>query len=211
MEKEQLENDFFSSLLIGDRRLCRNIMKEFRTSNFSIVTLYEELFMKNLYKLGQMWEYNKITISVEHMATAIIEGLMNELCPEVMSFERINKKVVVSCVENEQHQVGGKMVADIFEKNCWDAHYLGANTPIDELVTFCDLVKPDLICLSVTSYSNIPILLEEIKGIREVTNIPIITGGQALKRVGVELCGKLENVFYHANLEAVENYIKGCA
>ena len=30
-----------------------------------------------------MWKYNKITVAVEHMATNITEGLMNELSPEI--------------------------------------------------------------------------------------------------------------------------------
>ena len=157
-----------------------------------------------------MWEYNKISVAVEHMATSITEGLMNELLPEIMSLERVNKKIVISCVENEEHQVGGKMVADIFEKNSWDTHYLGANTPIDELVRFCNIVKPDLICLSLSVYSNILVLLSEITELREVTSIPIIIGGQALRRVGTEIAGKLNNVFYLENLNDVENFIKGC-
>jgi methanogenic corrinoid protein MtbC1 len=135
---------------------------------------------------------------------------MNELFPEIMSMERKNKKIVISCVENEEHQVGGKMVADIFEKNSWDAHYLGANTPMDELLRFCELVKPDLICLSLSVYLNVQFLLKEIRGIREVSNIPIIIGGQALIKVGVELSEKFKDVFYFENLESVEKYIKGC-
>ena len=157
-----------------------------------------------------MWECNEISVSVEHMATAITEGLMNELLPQIMSLERKNKKIVISCVENEEHQVGGKMVADIFEKNSWDTHYLGANTPMYELIRFCDSVKPDLICLSLTVYKNVHTLLEEITAIREVSNIPILIGGRALTKLGEEVSEEFENVFYLQDLEAVENYIKGC-
>ena len=213
MEKENIrkyENAFFDFLLEGNRSGCQKVMKGFRESNLSIIVLYEEIFMRSLYKIGIKWEHNEISVAVEHMATSITEGLMNQLLPEIMSLERKNKKIVISCVENEEHQVGGKMVADIFEKNSWDSHYLGANTPIGELIRFCDLVKPDLICLSLSVYSNILVLLREIAELREVTNIPIIIGGQALRRVGVELSQKLKNVFYLENLEDVEDYIKGC-
>lgn len=204
------QNIFLISLLKGSRLECKNVMKDFRKSNSSIIVLYQEIFMKSLYKIGELWEYNKISVAVEHMATSIIEGLMNELFSEIISLERKNKKIVISSVENEEHQVGGKMVADIFEKNSWDTHYLGANTPVDELVKFCDLIKPDLIGLSLSVYSNVQFLLKEITAIRTVSNVPIIVGGQALKGVGIELSGKFQDVFYFADLEAVENYIKGC-
>ena len=207
---KKYEDEFFNFLLSGNRIECKKVVENFRKQNLSIIILYEEIFKKSLYKIGKMWEYNKVSVAVEHMSTSIIEGLMNELLPEIMSLERVNKRIVISCVENEQHQVGGKMVADIFEKNSWDTHYLGADTPIDELIRFCETVKPNLICLSLSVYSNVLVLLREITDLRKVNNIPIIIGGQALRRVGFELAGKLENVFYLTDLEDVEKYIKGC-
>ena len=207
---KKYEDAVFKSLLEGNRFECQKVVKEFRKTNQSIIVLYEEIFKKSLYRIGEMWEYNKISVAVEHMATAITEGIMNELFPEIMSLERVDKKIVISCVENEEHQVGGKMVADIFEKNSWDTHYLGANTPMNELLSFCDLVKPDLICLSLSVYENVQFLLKEIAGIREVTDIPILIGGQALNKVGVKLSENMKNVIYFHDLNEIENYIKGC-
>ena len=205
---KEYEDAFFNSLLDGNRLKCMKVMKEFRAQDLSIIKLYEEIFKKSLYRIGELWACNKINVSVEHMSTNIIEGLMNELLPEIMSYERINKRIVISSVENEQHEIGGKMVSDIFEKNCWDTHYLGANIPSDELVRFCKIVKPDVICLSVSVYANIVVLLMEIAELREITNIPIIIGGQALRRVGFKISQKFKNVLYLVNLEAIENYIK---
>ena len=142
---KEYEDAFFNYLLKGDRLGCRELVREFRKSNLSIITLYEGIFKNSLYRVGQLWENNEVGVAVEHFSTYITEKLMNELLPEIMSLERNNKQIVISCVENEQHQVGGKMVADVFEKNCWDTHFLGANTPIAELVKFCNEVKPDML------------------------------------------------------------------
>lgn len=117
-------DDFFNALVKGKRLECQKVMKTFRKLNSSILDLYEEIFKESLYDIGRLWEINKIGVAVEHMSTAIVEGLMNELFPEIISLERVSKRIVITCVENEEHQVGGKMVADIFEKNGWDSHYL---------------------------------------------------------------------------------------
>ena len=77
MVKEDLkkyEDTFFNSLLEGNRLECQKVMEEFRKSNSSIIVLYEEIFKKSLYRIGKMWEYNKISVAVEHMATSITEG-----------------------------------------------------------------------------------------------------------------------------------------
>ena len=205
---KEYENAFFNALLKSNKFECRKVVKEFRKTNSSIMVLYEEIFKNSLYRIGEMWENNKIGVAVEHMATAIVEGLMNDLLPEIIIPEIKNKKIVISCVENEEHQVGGKMVADVFEKNNWDTFYLGANTPMIELIRYCDSVKPDLVCLSLSIYSNVPFLLKEIVGIRAVSSTPILIGGQALINIGVQLSRKLKNVFYFSTLENIDNFIK---
>lgn len=205
---KKYENAFFNALLKSNKFECHKVVKEFRETNLSIMVLYEEIFKNSLYRIGEMWENNKIGVAVEHMATAIVEGLMNDLLPEIIIPKIKNKKIVISCVENEEHQVGGKMVADVFEKNNWNSFYLGANTPMTELIRFCDLKKPDLICLSLSVYSNMRFLLKEIKAIRAVNNTPILIGGQALKNIGVQLSRRLKNVFYFSTLETVDNFIK---
>ena len=58
--------------------------------------------------------------------------------------------VVVASVEDELHQVGGKMVADVFEMHGWDSFYLGSNTPISEMVRFAKERCPDAVGLSLT-------------------------------------------------------------
>lgn len=74
---KKYEDAVFKSLLEGNRFECEKVVKDFRKSNLSIIVLYEEIFKKSLYRIGKMWEYNKISVAVEHMATAIT-GRYNE-------------------------------------------------------------------------------------------------------------------------------------
>jgi len=57
MVKESLmeyEDAFYSSLLEGNRLECQKVTKKFRKSNLSIIVLYEEIFRKSLYRIGEM-------------------------------------------------------------------------------------------------------------------------------------------------------------
>lgn len=200
---------YLNSLLDGNRNECKKIIDQLREDDISIMDLYENVLRKSLYEVGELWEYNKISVATEHMATSITEAIMNELFAEIIGHNRLNKTAVIACVEKEDHQVGGKMVADIFEKNGWDTYYLGANTPTHEIIQFCKQTKPDVICLSLSVYLNVFFLLKEIKAIREVLDIPIFIGGQALRNKGFDIAKKFKDVHYFSDLYDIENYLKG--
>ncbi len=206
---EEINKSFLDALLLGQRSKCEEIISELRSSNIGTIELYEKTLKESLYKIGELWEYNKVGVAVEHMATSIVGDIMNQILPEIISKERKNKKIVISCVENEVHQVGSKMVADIFEKNGWDTFFLGTNIPIKELIEYCKMEKPDLIALSLTLYANMNILKKAIIELRKITATPILIGGFALINTGEKLSKKFENVLYFKQLEEIDNYIKG--
>ena len=99
----------------------------------SVYPFYNNLFQKSLYRVGELWESNRISVAKEHLATAITEGLLNLVYPKLFEPEQYRKgrTILISCTANEFHQIGGKMVADVCELNGWDSHFLGANTPVN--------------------------------------------------------------------------------
>ncbi|MBV5326804.1 MAG: cobalamin-dependent protein, partial [Chlorobium sp.] len=114
-----------------------------------------ELFQKSMYRVGELWEINEISVAREHLATTITESMLSITYPHLFTGLQSAKKAIISCTANEYHQLGGKMVADIFELHGWDTHFLGVNTPINELLACIDEIKPDLIGLSLAVYFNV--------------------------------------------------------
>ena len=53
----------------------------------SIKIIYEKLFKISLYKIGELWEYNKISVATEHLASAIVESILNENYLQIISEE----------------------------------------------------------------------------------------------------------------------------
>ncbi|MBF0227095.1 MAG: cobalamin-dependent protein [Desulfobacterales bacterium] len=201
--------EYLSSLLAGDRIKCSQIIDNFMQNKIAIKNLYENIFQLSLYKIGELWECNKISVAHEHMATSITESIMNQIYPNLISPKRTKKKAVISSVENELHQVGGKMAADIFEMHGWDSFYLGANTPLTELIRFVNDINPDVIGLSLTVYFH----LENLKNMLNILtnkfrNIKILVGGQALKFGVDNILKSYENVIYIKSLDSLENCIK---
>jgi len=209
MINEKIYTSYLSSLLSGNKKECTYITRELLDQNISIYDLYINLFQRSMYQIGKLWETNKISVAVEHMATLIIEGLLNLLYPQIFSAEHIGKSAIVSCVPNEFHQLGAKMVADIFELNGWDGFFLGANTPSIELLQLIDEKKPDLLALSMSIYFNLPALKETIQKVQ--TNYPqldIIVGGQGLLECGKDIVSEYSDVSYVDSLIKLEQLIR---
>ena len=199
---------FLNALLHGDRRSAVTVARKYAGSHNMIKFFYDNIVKSSLYRVGELWEYNSITVAAEHLATSISESIMNDLYENVIADNRVPYKVVLGCVENEQHQVGVKMVADIFEMHGWDTFFLGAGIPISELIDYASGVNPDVIALSLTIYSHLTGLEKMIVAIHQYwPHIPIIVGGQAFLHGGQEVVEKYHQVSLLRSFEEIEQYI----
>jgi len=211
IETDQLikDRDFFlSALLKGNRKQGSDIAQKYSNSQDDIKLFYEQVVKSSLYKVGELWEYNTISVAAEHLATSLSESVMNELYEMVISENRVSKKAVLGCVENEKHQVGIKMVADIFEMYGWDTFFLGTSIPTSELINYSIDVKPDIIALSLTVYSHLSVLEKMIREIQsQLPETRIIAGGQAFLHGGTEVLKVYPKVKVLKTLSEIENFI----
>ncbi len=204
MITETLYSQYFTALLAGNRVQCTEIVEQLLDKNIPIYALYTDLFQRSMYEVGRLWEENKISVAVEHLTTSITESLLALVYPTIFSAPHKNKSIVVSCSANEYHQIGAKMVADVFELNGWHGYFLGANTPVTDLIKYIDNKKPDLVGLSLSIYFNLPVLSKIIDNIN--THFPaqdILVGGQAFRWGGKEELHKKKNVLYLESLDKI--------
>lgn len=211
MISDGLYQNYLNCLLKGRRLVCHQIVQQLLDREILIRNLYTDLFQRSLYRVGELWEHNRITVAREHLVTALTEGLMGRVYPVLFHMEKTSKgkKVIVSCAANEFHQVGGKMVADLFEMNGWDAYFIGANTPVDQLIKHIDEEAPDMVGLSLSVYFNLSNFKTALEAIRtHYPTLDIMVGGQAFKWGGLDLLRGRSGMEYIATLEHLENVLE---
>ncbi|QTA80178.1 Cobalamin (vitamin B12)-binding domain-containing protein [Desulfonema limicola] len=207
---EKTYQEFFSYLMKGSRLKCCEIVNNQLKENIPVKQIYVQLFERALYEVGRLWEFNKISVATEHMCTAITESLMNFIYNKISMKDNCSKNVIISSVENEMHQVGGKMVADIYEIHGWNSFFLGANTPLNELIRFAREIVPDTIALSLSVYFHMEYLEKMIIKIREaLPETKIIVGGQGFCHGGRSIAEKYDMVKYISSLDELEQFIAG--
>ncbi len=171
---------YLDGLLTNNRQQCRVCFEQWLEATTELRTLYDDLVRRSLYEVGDLWERGRISVATEHLATAISEGLLNLTYPRLFARPRLGKSAVVTCVANEYHQIGGKMVADVLELCGWDTYFLGANVPDEGLMTMLQDKKPHLLCLSLSLSTNIGHLDQTIRHVRgQWAKLPIFVGGKA--------------------------------
>jgi methanogenic corrinoid protein MtbC1 len=201
--------EFQNYLIAGNYEKCSGFVKSILDEDVDIKQLYDEVLKKSLYNIGEMWETGKITVSTEHLASAIVETILSEVYFKIITQNKINKTVVLACTENEFHQIGIKMVNDIFEKNGWHTHFSGANTTTDELISSIESVHPDILAISLSIPFNLPTLEKMLIKIRErFPELYILIGGQAFLHGGFEVLKKFNNIIYKADLNDLDEYLK---
>lgn len=199
---------YFNHLIKGEKSECVAIVDELINQQLPVENIYTQLFQRALYQVGEYWEKNLISVATEHIATALTENLMTRLQPQLFTTGRTGKKAVIACVANEYHQVGAKMVADIFEMHGWDGYFVGANTPVSELIRFLESQNPDLAALSLSIYFNLNELKNTITQIRmHLPEIPILVGGQAFRWGGAEIIQQFKHVTYLSGIDTLESFI----
>jgi methanogenic corrinoid protein MtbC1 len=202
-------SEFENYLISGDYEKALELVKDILNEEIEIKVLYDEILKKSLYKVGEMWEANKITVATEHLASAIVETLLSEVYFKIVTKDKIDKTVVVACTENEFHQIGIKMVSDVFEMNGWKVVFLGANSTTDIIIETVEAEKPDILAISLSVPFNLPVLDKMLFKIRE--RFPeqfILVGGQAFLHGGFDVLNKYEKVIYKSDLKDLEEFLK---
>lgn len=177
----ELAKNYMDALLNVQRDKASRMILKAVEDGTDIKDIYIHVFGPSQHEIGRLWQTNKITVAQEHFCTAATQMIMSQLYPYIFRTDKIGRRLVASCVAGEMHEIGVRMVADIFEMEGWDTYYLGANTPNESIIqTIIDL-KPDIIAISASIHYNIPAIKDLIKLIRntpDISNIKIMVGGR---------------------------------
>jgi len=207
VELEKNFTAYLDRLLQGDLRGCGLVIQRLLTEGISFKDLYVNLFQRSLYRTGELWMRNLVSVATEHLATSITQSMMTLVHPTLLDSPRNGKKAVVTCVGGELHQVGAQTVSDTFECLGWESYFLGANTPVEGLLDLIGEKRPDVLCLSVSLTSHIGLFNDTVKRARaRFPDLEILAGGQALRPGRFEIASD-PHLRYLQSLDELERWI----
>jgi methanogenic corrinoid protein MtbC1 len=177
---KNIANNYLSFLIDGNKKGAHDIIMKAFQDGILIRDLYLNVFQVTQQETGRLWQMGKINVGQEHFITSATQLIMSQLYPYMFVRTVKNKKVIVSCITGELHEIGPRMVADLFEMDGWNSYYFGANTPQNSLMKAIEVYHPDLLAISVTMTYNLSAvsdLIETIRNNKETDYLKILVGG----------------------------------
>ena len=181
--------EFLEALDREDKeRAVQLVMQLLETGEVGIVQLYDEV----LTPAQNDWECDgdgETCIWREHVRSSIVRTIVEMVYPYVLKERRSRgvaskgASVVVICPPEELHEIGPRMVADLFHLAGYDVTFVGANTPIETIISGVARVRPRYVAISVTNPYNLIALRRTIERIRDrlPEGTEIIVGGRAIE------------------------------
>jgi methanogenic corrinoid protein MtbC1 len=162
------------ALVVGDEATARQLGRSLVDEGTPVVELIQHVLVPPLVQIGADWHAGRLTIWVEHRASAIVERLLGELSPNPRGRRR--GRVVVAAVSGDMHSLPTSMAAVTLREDNWVVDHLGADMPPDELVRFCVEHDVDVAVLSSTNPVTADLAADTAERIRAV-GTPVVLGG----------------------------------
>lgn len=197
-EFSEYQQDYLGAMKKGSGRQADVVVQRALDKSIQVNQIYLDIFQTTAYQIGRLWQRNEFSVAQEHLATAIIERQMGEMHPLFKPSQMRSKVLVIGCVEQEYHRVGVRMVADFFEQDGWDVHYLGAAVPTETFIAMAREMQADLIGLSSQMVYHIPTISDFVRELDRLGlgGIPVMAGGlpfvqqpELYKKLGVHFSG----------------------
>ncbi len=168
LSENQDRDKFLQALIQGDRKTALQMSQERTKAPQDLKIFYQQILQPVMYRIGDMWEQGNLSVSREHLASALANMAVSNQYIQLLSDSEFRKgKVLVTAAPNEFHVLGGQMIANCLEAEGWDVNYLGADTPLADLVDYVSEQQPDIVGLSVTMTFNLVSAKDIVEGIKK--------------------------------------------
>ncbi|AKT36908.1 cobalamin B12-binding domain-containing protein [Chondromyces crocatus] len=181
-KQPDLVTDYLDAILVGNRGRAVQVVEEALKGGMAVRDIHLGVIQEAQYEIGRRWQENLLTVAQEHLATAVSQLVLSHLYRHLPRSPRNGKRILLACVEGEQHEMGARIMADLLEAEGFEVRLLGSNVPTDHLVSMAAEMRPDLVALSASMSFHLEALRRAVSRLRLVLGprVPILAGGRAV-------------------------------
>lgn len=172
---QTLVDTLIRSDLAGAERLLAEAQ-----ARINIEGVLMQLIQPALGILGERWERGEITVAHEHQASAFLRSQLTALL-SAAGHSRFGPTVVAACGPQEQHELGLLMLSVVLRRLGVQVQYVGADTPLGDLVVYARSVGAQAILISINTQESLQAALLQQRDVQG-QDIPVFVGGKILNQ-----------------------------
>ncbi len=181
MIKEYTLERYLDKLLTGDRPACRAVIEETLQSGVPANAVYMDVIWPIMLEIEKLYGKNTIDSAKMAFATRINRTIVDQLQNKLPRRPNRCKKIVICSSANQQAELGGQMITDLFESDGWEVRFLGGDVNNDDILAFVHEYHPDILLLYGVQPKAAPQVRKLIDTIRIVNAYPdmkiMLSGG----------------------------------
>lgn len=177
---------YLETILAGDRAAAESLILKAVGDGVTIAEIYEKILAPAQERLGWMWHRGEISVADEHIGSVTTQTVISQLRSRFRRAKANGRTMVATSTPGDLHEIGLRMVADLFEIDGWNAVFLGANTPVADIIELLDRRKSHVLALSVSTALTLRDAGDLIESVREngdVAATKVLVGGPLFKAV----------------------------
>lgn len=146
--------------------------------------LYTLVLEPFLASVGRGWQEGRTAVWEEHLIVGAVRTAIEALYPRVLerkaTIEALPLTVAFFCPPEETHDVGLRMLVDRFDLRGFRTVYVGALTPVQQMIDCVRTTGASVVCLSASTHFQRGALREVVRRLREgLPDTRIVVGGPA--------------------------------
>jgi DNA-binding transcriptional MerR regulator len=135
-----------------------------------------ELLQKSLAQIGERWYQGDISVQQEHFASELaIRRIESLIAAAPAPIHR--GRLLIACPRDEEHTFASLLLTYLLRRSGWEATFLGANVPLEQLKSTLDAIKPQLVILSAQTLVSASSLFEVAELLSKM-GYPVAYGGR---------------------------------
>ena len=135
----------YKKLIDGDIQSSIKIYQEY-IKIFSPGDFFDKILRPVMYKIGEDWANNTISIATEHVASNVAQTLVKIIMEKVTG--NANKKKILICVPlGEEHHLGCDVLETYLSIKGFKVYNIGTSIPAESILSFIEYNKPDIVLI----------------------------------------------------------------
>ena len=183
---------------------------------FGLTEFYDKLLKPVMYRIGDLWEQEKLDVATEHASTNTAISLIKVINERITARIRMSgissqNKTVICTPDGELHGLACNMIESLLLSKGFKVYNISTSIPTEYIMDFMRDLQPDIIFISITLAENIKPAERLIQKIHQKYNnrLPIIVGGSAFNMIDQNQENRI-NAFLmkNASFDDIMNLVK---